>query len=324
MSSHLPFDVDFSLYQQYSNFTYFPLHPEGTPIYQFQDTPDTSSTMSTNPQSPPQDQNQANAGRLLMPTPGRPQNTRTVSYQPPSTTVAWGEHDQDPSQAFESTRSSRGLDMFGVASYPPYPSNPQYQSPTRQRHTSFPGTMSDLSAHRMASQQPTLHYQTELFTDNYQFAPPPTQPLQTVQPSSIFKESFSEALYAQASLDTPDASARATPFDDGRYPLERNVSNSGSVQGWHSSAPNTDSLPSIQTLHIRQYSNNSSMGHLSQDSPTSEFDELAEEEGMTSTIPKGPGDGQNGEKKKRTRTPQACEACRKRKAKVIAIHHQTY
>lgn len=141
---------------------------------------------------------------------------------------------------------------------------------------------------------------------------PPTAPMGTVQPSDIFRQMpVKDASYPQTALGTPDTSARATPNADELSFTTHKATPAGPSALWQPLAPKTDPVPSTKTLKLLQTPPESSedveSNHSIDDSPMSGPIVLQAVKG-------------NGEKKKRTRTPQACEACRKRKAKVGRSH----
>ena len=283
-----PYHNDFAMYPPHFN----PLDTSSNSDV----TSHLSNMSSTLPPSPPQ-QNNANI-YLTQPTPdgGR---TRHTSYQPPPvTTATWPESEYDMAGAFASFQHDRLFEQDRIVSD---------FSTNHQRHSSYPGIGTGMANQPTGIQNSQFQHD---FLPIFQFQP---TPIHTVQPSAIFKN---DTLYTQTAAGTPDTSARGTPFDEGAYLSVSNGPVPPAVDNWQSSASNLDQLPSLQSLHVRQYSS-SSLGDLNGSaSPVSEHGVFSRDGGgHPMLMPRVPEDG---DRKKRTRTPQACEGCRKRKAKVCS------
>lgn len=334
MSSHQPFNNDLALYQYYSNPALH--HPiptlTETSVNLLQTSNQGESIMSTHPQPSTQSDTNSNGngnanvnvsrpGLLPVPQAGR---TRTISYNPPSAASTWSDIGRDMIDPLTTLNGGVFVsDFSSAASYPPT---------THQRHASYHGGMTSanyqppLQTLSQPLSQPLPPFQSQSQSSNFDFFAPdfqyqmaPVQAAGTCQPQDIFKKGATEALYAQTTIDTPDTSARATPIDDGRYLSVRNQLDPVPPNDWRASSAATNPLPSIQKLHLRQNSASSMEDGADTSSQTSELDDLALEGLSPAILPRADHDG---EKKKRTRTPQACEACRKRKAKVSQEAHR--
>lgn len=324
MSSHQPFDNDLALYQQYSNLALYQHNPSPTEplMNQNQNSNQVEGIMSThtNPQS--QSQNETNntgndtGNRSQLFPPAPPARTRTVSYNAPVASSTWpnlGRGMVDPLSSLSGVSLVQGFSNTG--SYPPT---------THQRHASYHGGMTawnpqpQLQSLPQSLSQPLPHSQLQRYdflASDFQYQMAPTQATGTCQPQDIFKKSATEALFGQTTLDTPDTSARATPIDDGRYLSVQKQIDPVAPNDWRTSSGTTsDSMPTIERLHIRQNSGSSTEDMMETSSQTSDFDDLALDGYTPAVLPRMTE--AVAVKKKRTRTPQACEACRKRKAKV--------
>lgn len=137
-------------------------------------------------------------------------------------------------------------------------------------------------------------------------------PSGTVQPSAIFSRSdLKDISCPQTSLGTPETSARATPVDDESYLRLQQATRAGLPNDqWQPAAPKTDPVMPMNVLHPQR-----SVG-LTIEEDGRDMSEPNESPLALPVLFPAVIKPANGEKKKRTRTPQACEACRKRKAKV--------
>lgn len=145
----------------------------------------------------------------------------------------------------------------------------------------------------------------------YQFLPAgPSQHAGTVQPAAIFgKPELRDESYPQTTLGTPDTSARATPSNEPKgHDNHKRLLVSSTLQ-YGATHPIASSLSS-QSLLSAEPSEDERLA--ADESSMEQF----EDHGPAVTEPQAGPSRKGTEKRKRTRTAQACEPCRKRKAKV--------
>lgn len=197
-----------------------------------------------------------------------------------------------------------------IAEFPPQWSAP-YQSASGQP-PSFMSAIPAWASDTARFQQNPIPLPNELFQVPIH-AQQSLAPTGTVQPSAIFGRSeVKDISYPQTSLGTPATSARATPVDDEPYLRLQQATRAGIPAGtWQCAPPKTDPVPTVKVLHSQTTMDRSMEGD------DGHYSEMNESPLVVSPLlPPNLAKSGAGEKKKRTRTPQACEACRKRKAKV--------